>query len=406
MENFDTAKMKKTELATALGDAMAGYDETKPETVTALEEATMAFAEHIQDSVMQEAKGLRDSLDTTILASRGDKVLTGEETAYYAKIAKAIKSGNPKMELQNLDVVMPYTTIQRVFEDLTVAHPLLNAISFQNTTQLTEWLFNEHETQLAQWGELTDAIVKEITSGFSKMDMGMFKLSAFLPIANAMLDLGPQWLDRYIRTILAEAIALALEDAIIQGTGKEMPIGMNRSVADNVVVTAGVYPVRSVVTLNSFDPVNYGAFIADNLATTKKGNPRAISNILMVCNHQDYLRKIMPATTVRTPEGRYVNNVFPFPTTVVQSTRVPAGKAVLGLAERYFMGIGAGTGGGRLEYSDEYRFLEDQRVYRIKLYGNGRPMDDVSFAYADISGLEPLVQQVYVTNMVEALPEG
>ena len=63
------------------------------------------------------------------------------------------------------------------------------------------------------------------------------------------------------------------------------------------------------------------------------------------------------------------------------------------------MGVGAGTDGGRLEYSDEYRFLEDQRVYRIKLYGNGRPMDDCSFAWVDISELEPLVQQVVVTNL-------
>lgn len=66
------------------------------------------------------------------------------------------------------------------------------------------------------------------------------------------------------------------------------------------------------------------------------------------------------------------------------------------------MGLGTGTGkGGKIEYSDEYKFLEDQRVYRIKLFGNGRPMDDKAFIYLDISALKPYVQQVHVTNAAD-----
>ena len=74
----------------------------------------------------------------------------------------------------------------------------------------------------------------------------------------------------------------------------------------------------------------------------------------------------------------------------------------MGLADRYFMGLGTGTAkGGKIEYSDEYKFLEDQRVYKIKLYGNGRPMDENAFILLDISGLTPYVQQVKVTNAAD-----
>ena len=82
------------------------------------------------------------------------------------------------------------------------------------------------------------------------------------------------------------------------------------------------------------------------------------------------------------------------------SAAVPNGKAVFGLASRYFMGMGTAKG-GKLEYSDEYKFLEDNRVYLIKMYGNGKPLDANAFVYADISGLLPTVQQVYVTNADE-----
>lgn len=392
MENLDKVKAQKIALAAKLGDALKSDDET------VFQKAFTEFAEHIQDSVMREARGLQAATDTTILASRGNQILTGTEMHYYENLGKALRSPDPKMALQNMDVVMPETVFDRVFEDLTVAHPLLQAIHFTNTTAVSEWIFNAHETQLAVWGDLCSDIVKEITSGFRKLDLALYKLSAFIPVCNAMLDLGPVWLDRYVRTILAEALALGLEEAVINGTGNKQPIGMNRSVADDVVITGGVYPERTLVTLDSFEPADYGAFIADHLAVTANGNPRVINEILLVCNHQDYLRTIMPATTVRTPDGHYVNNVFPFPTKVVQSTRVPAGKAIFGIADRYFMGVGM-SDKGKLEYSDEYRFLEDERVYRIKLYANGRPMDDVSFAWCDISNITPLIQKVWVENV-------
>jgi hypothetical protein len=181
-----------------------------------------------------------------------------------------------------------------------------------------------------------------------------------------------------------------------------MPIGMNRSVAPDVTVTGGVYPKKKAIKLKSFEPDEYGKFIADNLAKTQKGNPRVITQLILVCNPADYLKKIMPATTVKTQVGTYINDVFPFPTQIIQSVRMKEGEAVIGIANRYFMGIGAGTDGGKLEYSDEYQFLEDQRVYRIKMYGNGKPLDDTSFSLVDISGLVPSVQRVYVTNMGEA----
>ena len=62
------------------------------------------------------------------------------------------------------------------------------------------------------------------------------------------------------------------------------------------------------------------------------------------------------------------------------------------------MALGTGRD-GRSEYSDEYRFLEDERVYLIKLYGTGRPMDNNSFIVLDISDLQPTIPRVIVDNI-------
>ena len=74
-----------------------------------------------------------------------------------------------------------------------------------------------------------------------------------------------------------------------------------------------------------------------------------------------------------TPNGTFVRDVFPFPTRVVQSVRVAEGEAVMGIGKRYFAGLGMAKN-GKIEYGDEYHFLEDERVYLIKLYANGLPM--------------------------------
>lgn len=82
----------------------------------------------------------------------------------------------------------------------------------------------------------------------------------------------------------------------------------------------------------------------------------------------------------------------------MQDLNVPAGKAIFGLANRYFMGVGKGGSGGQIEYSDEFQFLDDNRVYKIKMYGNGMPLDNNAFVLADISGLQPMKQQIIVVN--------
>jgi HK97 family phage major capsid protein len=390
MRNLDILQAKKVEILQKMRDAITNNDEG------AFSQAFIDFSENIQQAVMEEAMGLVQAADNTILVGRGVRQLTSAETKYYQAVIDAMKSSNPRQALTEVTNVLPITTIEAVFEDLAAQHPLLQSINFQNTSGLIEYLVNTNGKELGVWGTLTADIVKELTSGFKKVNMTLNKLSAFLPIAKSMLDLGPAWLDRYTRAILFEAAAYGLEGGITVGTGKDMPIGMNRQVGEGVTVTDGVYPVKNAIVVNSLDPITYGSLLSQ-IATDPSGKSRVIDKVILICNPVDYLLRIMPATTIRSADGRYVNNVLPYPTEVVQSTEVPAGRAILGLAKKYFMAMGTAKE-GKIEYSDEYKFLEDERVYLIKLYGHGEPLDNNAFLYLDISGLQPAAHQVFVTN--------
>lgn len=397
MKNLDLLKQKKIEIMNKINQAIKdGNDEVFAQAFT-------EFTETIQEAVMEEAKGIVQAADTNVLVGRGVRQLTSEENKYYQKVIEAMKSSNPQQALTDLDVVMPKTVIDAVIDDLVEEHPLLDAINFQNTSGLIEYLVNTNGRELSSWGTLTATIVKELTSGFKKINMTLHKLSAFLPVAKSMLDLGPVWMDRYARAILGEALLNGLEAGIISGTGKDMPIGMNRQVGEGVTVTDGVYPEKATIAVVSLDPVTFGNLLAI-IAKDAKGKTRVINNVLLIVNPVDYFKKIMPATTIRSADGTYVNNVLPYPTTVIQSTQVSEGKAIIGLGKKYFMGIGTAKS-GKIEYDDSYKFLEDERVYLVKLYGHGEPLDNNAFQYLDISGLQPAVQEVTVKGVVATKEE-
>lgn len=386
MKNKDVLAMEKAKILQKMNEAIAENDQDK------FAEAFGELSANIQESILAEVDIIRQQADSAVLAARGTRQLTSEEKNYYEKVIAAMRSSNPKQALSDLDVVMPKTTIDMVFEDLQTEHPLLDAINFMNTSGLIEMIMNTNGSELATWDTLCAKIITELTSGFKKVNMGLDKLSAFLPVCKAMLDLGPAWLDRYVRDILQEALYNGLEKGIIAGTGKNQPIGMMKQVGEGVTVTDGVYPDKEAIKVTSLDPVSYGALLA-KMTKTQKGNARKVENVILVVNPSDYFTKIMPGTTLMTPQGTYVNNVLPYPTTVIQSTQVPEGKAVIGLGKRYFIGIGTAKS-GKIEYSDEYHFLEDERIYLVKLYGHGEPLDNNAFLVLDISGLEPAVLKV------------
>ena len=358
-------------------------------------QAMTELAEAIREDVMEEANGaidaMQSNIDSNILSSRGVRQLTSDETKYYESVIEAMKSPAPQQALANIDKGMPMTIIDSVVEDIKQGHELLSVIDFVPTTGLTNFLVNMTGQEMAKWGALSTAIVEELAGGIRSVDVTQLKLTAFLPVAKDMLDLGPAWLDKYVRDILAEASATAIETAIIDGTGKEEPIGMMRSVAEDVEVKGGVYPEKEAIKVTAFDAEQVGR-LAAMVAVNETGRARVPQNLILVVNAIEYYSRVLAATSILTPNGEY-RSTFPIDCRVIPSVGVPVGKAVFGDAKNYFMGVGAGKN-SKIEYSDDARFLEDERVYITKLYANGLPKDNTSFVVLDITDLQPAVYKV------------
>lgn len=389
MKNKDVLAMEKAKIVEKMNQAIKEND------VKAFSEAFTELCQKIEDNVMEQARGLMAEKDTAILAQRGVRQLTSKEKEYYEKIIEAMRSPNPKQALNDVEVVMPETIINSVFEELQTNHQLLSELSATTVTGLTRMMMNTNGEQRASWGKLTAKIIEELTSGFKEVDVTQDKLSAFLPVSKAMLDLGPTWLDNYVRQVLYEALANGLEYGIVCGSGKDMPIGMMRQVGEGVTVTGGEYPMKEAIKMTALDMEQMGNVTAI-MARNDKGQARTVSGLILLVNPVDYFRRVLPATRMLTPDGNYAS-VLPVDAKIIQSAAVPEGKAVYGMAPKYFLGVGMARN-GRIEYSDEYRFLEDERVYLIKLYAYGFAKDNNAFMVLDITKLIPVRFKVVNTT--------
>lgn len=396
MKNLDKIKQEKDKLRNALADAIRANDEE------ALGAAMDSWMQFVSETVMDEAAGLVDATDRSILAARGIRQLTAEETKFYNDFITSAR-GDAQTVITNITSALPQTVIDSVMDDMRASYPLLDMIDFTNTGAAIKWVLNAQGAQAATWDELNTPITKDLAGAIQVIDLTQCKLSAYMFTTQDMLALGPQWVDRYVRAILADALAAGLETGIVDGNGLKQPIGMTRNFTGNFNQSTG-YARKTATTVTKLDPTTYGTLLAMLATDGVTSKPRAISRVVLIVNPADYFTKVMPATTVLTPMSTYVGNVLPFPTDIVQSVGVPSGKAVIGIAKKYFMGVGTGRG-GKLEYSDEYKFVEDLRTYKIKFYGTGRPYDINAFQYLDISGLVAASPVVTINGSIENTPQ-
>lgn len=353
--------------------------------------ALSAFADNIQTQVLAEARTYAD--DKAVLANRSGMELTSEERKYFMAVIDAGEG------FSAVDQLVPATVINRVFDNLVEDRPLLRAIDMVNVGLATEWIFSVGVNP-AFWGTLCSNIQELQDKGFRRVDINQMKLSAFMPVCKAFLELNsPEWLARYVVTVLTEAIQMALESAIVDGTGQNQPVGMRRSINN---VTSGVHNETTAKEIEQLDPATSGEIMAalskvtieDGVVIERNLNP---ADVALVVNPQTYWKRIFPMYTTQTLNGAYVQNL-PLPFNLIQSTAVPEDELVIGVARDYFFGLGMGT---RITSSDEYHFVEDERIYLAKMYGNGQPKFDGAFQRYTLSDATKAPIDVNVVNTVK-----
>lgn len=365
MENFEAKKEAYMNLVKEGADAEAQ--------AKAWNELQDALVEDLTEKILTQVRN--ENMDSQILAARGQNVLTSEERRFFNEV---IASGG-----FTDDSILPVTTQERVFEDLVAAHPLLEAIGLQDLGAVTRYIYSD-PTKAYAWGNLFGEIKGQVSTAFREEQIGQLKLTAFAVIPKDMLELGPEWVERYVRTLLVESYSVGLEYGLVNGRGptQNEPIGLMKDVAENGAVTD-----KTSSGVLTFAPSQFGEVVAGELhdvikalSTDEKGKARKVlGKVHMVVNPVDAI-SVQFRNTVQTANGQWVT-ALPYNIKLVESEEVPEKKALFFVKGEY---IAALAGGYKINRFDQTLAIEDAMLYTIKQFANGRPKDNKAALVYDL----------------------
>src|SRR5699024_8956620 len=203
-----------------------------------------AISEDASTQVKAEYEELKNVTDNQVLQSSGIHALTATETKFYNEVEKAGGFDD--------DLIWPETIIERVFDDIQEDRPLLKIINLAPSAALTK-IIKARRKGVAVFGTLHKDLEGQLDAEFGAEEFEQVALTAFFLISNDTLDLGPTWIDRFVRLCLGEAIADAWEKAIVNGTGHKQPIGLMKDMDAAIDPTNGYANKASAGTLTLKD---------------------------------------------------------------------------------------------------------------------------------------------------------
>jgi HK97 family phage major capsid protein len=247
----------------------------------------------------------------------------------------------------------------------------------------------------AVWTECC-ANLNELDLGFNDVEVGCNKVGGFFAICNAVLEDSDVDLAAELMTALGQSIGLALDKAILFGTGNHMPLGVMTRLAQTSEPSgypatarpwADLHTSNIKTIANSVTGVDlYKAFMINSAAAKGKysrGEKVWVMNELtynwMTAQSMsiDASGAIVASVNGRMPVVGGIIEVLDF---------IPNYVIIGGYFDLYLL---AERGGQKFAQSEHYRFLADQTVFKGTARYDGQPAIAESFVAIGVNGATP-----------------
>lgn len=338
------------------------------------EEQAKLYNEMIESMTSEMMSQARSAAHEEVSAMNPyDAKMSSEAREFFNAIEKTAPVGVEKL--------FPQETIDRIFEDMVKARPLLEQIGLRNAGIRLKFL-KSTQTGQAVWGKINGEIQGQLKQEFSEEEAIQSKLTAFVVIPKDSEKFGPAWLQSFVSTQITEAFATALEAAFLNGDGNDKPIGLSRTLTGTVASGSTTYAEKAVETtkLTFAD----SATVVKELTTVYKYHsvksdgttPVAVEgNVVMVVNPADAW-DVKKQYTSLNAQGVYITSM-PYNLILVESVAQTAGKVTTFVKGRYDALVGGGIEFGR--FTETYA-LEDLNLYTAKQFAYGKAKDEKAAA--------------------------
>ncbi|EGQ4108957.1 phage major capsid protein [Staphylococcus pseudintermedius] len=351
-------------------------NDADPETIeNKYAEYMAAFSSNLHDNILKDAReeALNANTDEQVLMKRGQNVLTSEEKRFFTNLVE----DDANLDTYKEEIILPETTVSRVFEDMQSERPLLSKINFQIAGIKTRIIAGDPDGA-AMWGEIFGKIQGQIQANFHEYTFSQNKLTAFAIVPKDLLDFGPEWVERYVRLQLAEAMGAKLEEGIVKGNGpvQNQPVGLIKDMvkddSGNITSVKDKTEKGKLTFADAKTTVTELSNLMNSLSVKEDGKRINISGKVSLLVNPDQLFAIQAKYTIQNANGQWVTSL-PFNLDILPSEFVEKGKIIAFVPSRYYAMYKGAT---QIREYGEVLALEDANVYIAKQYAHGMPDDN------------------------------
>lgn len=314
-----------------------------------------------------------------------------------------------KRALQNVGLTIPEVMLGLIRENILDYSKLYKHVNVR-TLNGTGRLVVMGTIPEAVWTDCC-ANLNELDLGFADVEIECWRVGGYYPICNANLEDSDIDLVGELLTAIGQAIGLALDKAILYGTGTRMPQGVVSSLAQETKPADWPETAREWVDLHTTNivkidtagmtPVETFAAVVEAFGAAKGKYSRGEKVFCM--NEKTYTALAAKAVSVNAA-GNIVTGVFdrmPVIDGIIEVLDFIQDDVIIGgYFDLYLLGERAGQ---KFATSEHVRFLQDQTIMRGTARYDGKPAIREGFVVIGINNTQPTADMTFAPD--DANPE-
>lgn len=359
----------------------------------------------------EEERKVNDKMETRkffkMNAQERDQFFAREDVQnYLGEVRSAIKE---KRALTNVGLTIPEVFMGLIKENLIDYSKLYKHVDVRAISG---------EGRMAIMGTIPEAVwtdccgaINELDLVFNDVEVNCWKVAGYFAVCNANLEDSDVALATELIIALSKAIGLALDKAILYGTGTRMPLGVVTRLAQTSQPAGYSATARTWVDLHTSNikAINssgmtaaqlFAAIVADFGAAKGKYSR---GEKVWVMNEATYA-ELMAKTISVNADGNVVaglNGTMPVLGGVIEILDfVPDHVIVAGYFDLYLLGERAGS---KFATSEHVRFLQDQTVFKGTARYDGLPMIAEGFVAIGLSNTTPDASMDFAADIANSI---
>ena len=340
-------------------------------------------------------------------AQERDQFFAREDVKNYLdEVRSAIKE---KRALTNVGLTIPEVFIGLIRENLIDYSKLYKYVDVRRVNGEARAVIMGTYPE-AVWTECC-ANLNELTLAFNDIELDCYKLGGFFAVCNAQLEDSYLNLASELITAISKAIGLALDKAILYGTGTKMPLGIVTRLAQTSQPASYSATARPWVDLHTSNikAINSSGMTGAQLIAaivTNFGNAKgrySRGQKVWVMNEKTYTALVAAAVSVDA-SGAIVSGVNGQMPVVGGNIEVldfvPDNVIIAGYFDLYLL---AERAGARFATSEHIRFLQDQTVFKGTARYDGAPAIAEAFVAIGLGNTTPDASMSFAYDVANSI---